>query len=160
MSRIANGPVPAIVCQAERTEAQIVAHCKAAIKASNKSSWDVADDYQALSGKGWTQERIAGEFGTSQASVSRFLACAKAYALGHKRPSFWEAYRVVKTAGGAAKSQPAAADEDLFRERYVRYLGRISDLSDGVQDRHGLADLAGALRALAKRLEQRVKEFA
>jgi len=60
------------------------------------SSWHEADCYRRLAERGWTQQRIADECETEQSRVSRFVACSKLYALGHKRPSFWEAYSEVR----------------------------------------------------------------
>lgn len=91
-------PNEVIVRPAERTEEQIVSHCKEAIAKVSKSSWDVADDYAELSKRhGWTGTRIAEEFVVSKSSVYIFLACVKKFPLGGKpRPKFWEAYREVK----------------------------------------------------------------
>jgi hypothetical protein len=43
---------PALVSQAEETDEQIVAHCKEAMAVSDRSSWDVAGDYEKLSRRG------------------------------------------------------------------------------------------------------------
>jgi phage N-6-adenine-methyltransferase len=88
------GPVAGIVYKAESAdEADIITHCKKAMRQADRSSWDVADDYYKLSKRGWTQQRIAEEFGVSQASVSKFIACASEYSLANNRPPFWEAYQ-------------------------------------------------------------------
>jgi hypothetical protein len=84
-----------------------VAHCQEAIRQSDRSSWDVADDYLELSRRGWTQQRIADEFGVSRSSVSKFMACARKCSLANTRPSFWEAYQQVdgKTSAPHAPSE-------------------------------------------------------
>jgi phage N-6-adenine-methyltransferase len=87
-----------------QTAEAIVAHCKEAMELSDRSSWDVADDYHALTQPphNWTGRRIAEEFEVSETSVSRFLACARKFALVQTRPSFWEAFQeVVGKAKGA-----------------------------------------------------------
>jgi hypothetical protein len=40
-------------------------------------------------------EKLADEFGVDQSKVSRFLACARNYAVPHNRPPFWKAYDEV-----------------------------------------------------------------
>ena len=68
---------------------------KAAIERAGESSWEAADAFLELSARGWTQQRIGAACGVSQSSVSRFVSCARRYAVTHIRPPFWEAYREV-----------------------------------------------------------------
>jgi hypothetical protein len=92
------GPVAGVGYKADSAlEAEIVAHCRKALEQSDKSSWDVADDYHKLSKCGWTQQRIAEEFGTNQSSVFKFIACAKNSSVPNIRPRFWEAFQDVNS---------------------------------------------------------------
>ena len=54
---------------------------------SSPSRWEEADCYKALSDRGWTQQKIADECGTSQATVSKFISCCKNYSVANNRPS-------------------------------------------------------------------------
>lgn len=103
--------IPAIIKSAERTDAQIVAHCKESIIKADRSSWDVADDYRVLSERGWTKTKIAEEFGVHRSSVSRFVACTHKCALGHARPPFWEVYRDIKGGKADDKEGPKEVPE-------------------------------------------------
>lgn len=107
------------VRHAEPTEAEIVAHCWAATKNSDKNSWDMADDYAALRQRGWTGRRIAEEFKTNEASVSRFLACAKKFALGQTRPRFWEVYQEIKAPKAVYVGQNTGCPEWYTPPEYV-----------------------------------------
>src|SRR5262245_47723476 len=98
-------PQAAEVRPADKTDNQIVAHCKECLAKADKSSWDVADDYLRLSERGWSQRRIAKEFGVSQTSVFLFIACARIDYLGN-RPPFWEAYREVKEGKSDDEEKP------------------------------------------------------
>jgi ParB family chromosome partitioning protein len=77
------------------TDADLLVEIHSAFDSSNSGSWQLADGYVELSRRGWKQQAIADEFGVSQGSVSRFMACAKNYALAHNRPPFCEAYKEV-----------------------------------------------------------------
>jgi hypothetical protein len=80
----------------------LVLTARDAIKRSGEASWVVADAFLEMSKRpGWKQTRIAAACGVHQGTVSRLISCAKRYALAHKRPPFWEAYRVVGGHGGA-----------------------------------------------------------
>jgi hypothetical protein len=91
--------------------ARIVQRAKDALAASNVSSWDAADCFLALAKLGWTQQRIARACQTKQSTVSRFVSCAKRYAVPHNRPSFWQAYREVDGKGNAHVSQATGQPE-------------------------------------------------
>jgi N6-adenosine-specific RNA methylase IME4 len=94
-------PVAAIVRRMERTEGEIVAHCKEAMAESNKSSWDVADDYLELrrAPHDWTGRRIAQEFGVPESTVSKFIACARKFSVLKTRPPFWVAFKEKNSEG-------------------------------------------------------------
>jgi hypothetical protein len=76
-------------------DGEIIAGVKAALKRQDESSWEVADGLLALSRRGWTQVRIGKEFGVSQSTVSKHIACARKYSAPNTRPSFWEAFQEV-----------------------------------------------------------------
>jgi hypothetical protein len=62
----------------------------------------------------------------------------------------------AKGKGGAAGPENPAQ----VRQRWSEHVDRISEIADGLNDRDAITDIVGALRALAKCLEQRVKESA
>ena len=99
----------AVVEPTEDADEQLLQVAKAAVKRAGESSWEAADAFLELSNRGWTQQRIADECGVSQGGVSRFIACAKKYALAHDRPPFWEAYRKVGGHATAKEDESAAA---------------------------------------------------
>jgi ParB family chromosome partitioning protein len=74
---------------------ELASRARKALKRSGESSWEAADCFLELSKRSWTQTRIGKECGASQSSVSRFMACARNYAVPHDRPAFWDAYREV-----------------------------------------------------------------
>jgi phage N-6-adenine-methyltransferase len=74
----------------------LVARAITARENGEKSSWEEADAYAELAKQEWTQQQIADACKTKQQRVSRFVGCARLYALGRKRPSFWEAYQEVR----------------------------------------------------------------
>ena len=100
---------PAIVRPAEDADEQLLQVAKAAIKRAGESSWEAADAFLELSARGWTQQRIGAACGVSQSSVSRFVSCARRYAVTHTRPPFWEAYREVD-GHDPAPAPPAKTD--------------------------------------------------
>jgi N6-adenosine-specific RNA methylase IME4 len=103
MSWIVPESLVAVVRRAERTDAQVIEHCKEAMQQSDRSSWDVADDYAELSRRNWSVRRIAGEFGVGKSSVARFLACAEDCPTSGTRPSFWEVFKKCVLKKGAIR---------------------------------------------------------
>jgi len=84
---------PAIVIEADK---QLVEEARVMLKKGSDCSWRVADIYAELSGKGWTQRKIAEKCGSSQTAVSFFLRCVITYVIKNERPPFWEAYKEVR----------------------------------------------------------------
>jgi len=84
--------VKSVVSVVESADRFIVEQTHFAIKEGDRNSWIVADNYLKFSTIGWTQQQIADEFKCSQASVSKFTACAEKYSLVNTRPRFWDAF--------------------------------------------------------------------
>ena len=103
------------------TDEEVAAGIDREISRSNSSSRAVADGYLELSKRGWAQQQIAERFKATQSSVSRFLACARNYAVTHSRPPLWDAYREVDGHKDAAQLI-VASDENVWYTpaRYVR----------------------------------------
>jgi hypothetical protein len=95
------------------SDSELVSDIKAAQANADSYSWRVADGYAELARRGWTQQRIADEFGTNRSSVSRFIACAKKCAVPHnQRRPFWDVYKEChERPEEAPTAPPAAADE-------------------------------------------------
>jgi len=99
------------------TDEEIVATAKAAQAeaeavevGSSPSRWVVADSYAELANRDWTQTEIAEEFGTNQATVSKFIACATNYSVVNNRPPFWTAFSEVN--GKTTAERLVASDEN------------------------------------------------
>ena len=127
--------MPKAICG---TDEQVVAIAKAAQAEAEKaeadaspSRWTEADCYAELAHRGWTQQKIAEECGTNQTTVSRFVACVRHYAVTHKRPSFWLAYREVDGHDKTTAERIVASGENEWYtpEKYVeaarKVLGKI-----------------------------------
>jgi hypothetical protein len=81
---------------------------------ASPSRWREADAYAQLAEQGWTQVRIAAACGTTQSTVSRFIATAMRYRITEDRPSFWRGYETVtgkreKKRGGQSKEMATTA---------------------------------------------------
>jgi hypothetical protein len=79
----------------------------------------MADRYADLSGREWTQQRIAAECLVSQQTVSYYIACVKLYHHGGKRPRFTEALNEIRgrepvSRDTCNKSVPPALDEVMI----------------------------------------------
>jgi transcriptional regulator with XRE-family HTH domain len=110
---------PALVKTADN---EVVSAVKSALRQQDKSSWEVADGYAELVRRGWTQRRIAKEFGVSPATVSYYLACARRYPLGvhlgERRPTFWHAYDAAKNKPEFEAAPQGRFDLDEFLARH------------------------------------------
>jgi len=89
------------------------AHAKAekAEASASPSRWKQADCYAELAKRGWKQQKIAEECETNQATVSKFISCAKNYSVVNKRPSFWSAFAEVN-AGKTTAERIVASNEN------------------------------------------------
>jgi phage N-6-adenine-methyltransferase len=105
---ICNTLTPA--AEVRQADEEVLHAARRAIKQAGESSWEAADAFLELSNRGWAQQRIADACEVSQSSVSRFIACARKYALPHNRPSFWEAYREVD--GHGSRGEPELDEQE------------------------------------------------
>lgn len=85
-----------------KTDQEVVAEAKEAHTKAEKaedraspSRWKEADCYAELANRGWKQQKIAEKCETNVSTVSRFIFCARKFAVPQKRPPFWRAYQEV-----------------------------------------------------------------
>lgn len=109
-----------------KTDQEVVAKAKAAHAEAERaeagaspSRWLEADCYSELAKRGWKQQKIAEECGTNQATVSRFISCAKHYAVPHKRPPFWRAYQEVDGKTTAERLVASSENEWYTPQKYI-----------------------------------------
>ena len=97
----------------EDAEKALVSRVKKLKAQASTTSWDLADAYMSLKEMGWTGRRIAQECEESETHVSRFLACAKKFAVPQTRPPFWQAYQEItaKAETEAVEPKPLPASE-------------------------------------------------